>query len=246
MDSLTLFGLVIIGLVIGGSQVIEGSDVSLLFNGPALLIVLGGTLAAVFIQSSLKQFMHALRLLLWLFKPPKIRLDLGIKKIFHWSITARREGLIALQNAADESHDLVVKNALLLLADGRDSILLRQALELEIDALEQRDIEAANIFESMAGYCPTIGILGAVLGLMQVLNNLSDIETLGPGIAVAFVATVYGVGFANLLFLPIARKLKALVLARSRYYETMLEGFLAIADGENPRLIEYKLQGALK
>ena len=127
--------------------------------------------------------------------------------------------------------------------DGAEPEAIRSILEVDLYTQESRDLQAAKMFESMGGYAPTIGIIGAVMGLIHVMGNLADPSQLGSGIAVAFVATIYGVSFANLLLLPIGNKLKTLVLQQSRYREMLLEGILSIAEGENPRAIEMKLQG---
>lgn len=130
-----------------------------------------------------------------------------------------------------------------MLVDGAEPEAIRSILEVDLYTQESRDLQAAKMFESMGGYAPTIGIIGAVMGLIHVMGNLADPSQLGSGIAVAFVATIYGVSFANLLLLPIGNKLKTLVLQQSRYREMLLEGILSIAEGENPRAIEMKLQG---
>jgi len=132
-----------------------------------------------------------------------------------------------------------------LLADGVEPGNIRNILEADMFTQEERDVQAAKFYEAMGGYSPTIGIIGAVMGLIQVMGNLSDPSQLGSGIAVAFVATIYGVAFANLLLLPIANKLKAVVRVQSRYREMLIEGIMSIAEGENPRSIELKLKGFL-
>ncbi|MBX9755849.1 MAG: flagellar motor protein, partial [Pseudomonadaceae bacterium] len=179
----------------------------------------------------------------WIFLPPKIDLPGGIARVVGWSMTARKEGLLGLESVADLEQDDYARKGLQLLVDGAEPEAIRSILEVDLYTQEGRDIQAAKVFESMGGYAPTIGIIGAVMGLIHVMGNLADPSKLGSGIAVAFVATIYGVGFANLLLLPIASKIKAVALRQSRYREMLLEGILSIAEGENPRSIELKLQG---
>jgi chemotaxis protein MotA len=179
----------------------------------------------------------------WIFLPPKVDLPGGISRVVSWSMTARKEGLLGLESVADLEPDDYARKGLQLLVDGAEPEAIRSILEVDLYTQEGRDIQAAKVFESMGGYAPTIGIIGAVMGLIHVMGNLADPSKLGSGIAVAFVATIYGVGFANLLLLPIASKIKAVALRQSRYREMLLEGILSIAEGENPRSIELKLQG---
>lgn len=158
-------------------------------------------------------------------------------------MVARKEGLLGLEAVADAEPDPYARKGLQLLVDGAEPESIRSILEVDLYTQEARDIQAAKVFESMGGYAPTIGIIGAVMGLIHVMGNLADPSMLGSGIAVAFVATIYGVGFANLLLLPMGNKLKSIALRQSRYREMLLEGILSIAEGENPRSIELKLQG---
>jgi len=160
-----------------------------------------------------------------------------------WSHISRREGLLALEPYAEAITDSLAKRGLQLLVDGSDPEKLREAIEVEMVAFEDLQRQAARVWEAAGGYAPTIGILGAVLGLIHVMENLSDPARLGSGIAVAFVATVYGVGLANLVFLPIANKLKAIIAQQAVMSEILVDGLVAIANGENPRIIETRLQG---
>ncbi len=243
MDILTLLGLIIgFGAILGG-QILEGGHVTSLINGPAMLIVLGGTLGAVMIQSPLRVFMSSLKMALWVFVPPKLQGQEAIAKILEWSNIARKEGLLGLEDIAENEIDTFAQKGLQLLVDGSEPEVIRRVMEVELDAKEHLGVQAAKVFESMGGYSPTIGIIGAVMGLIHVMQNLADPSKLGSGIAVAFVATIYGIGLANLLFLPIAGKLKALMHAQSQMHEMMIEGVISIAEGENPRNIETKLQG---
>jgi chemotaxis protein MotA len=243
MDILSIIGLLIgFGAILGG-QFLEGGHVSSLINGPACLIVVGGTIGAVMLQSPLRVFMSALKMSLWVIFPPKLRSDEAIEKIMHWSNIARKEGLLGLEDIAETETDPFAQKGLQLLVDGSEPDIIRRVMEVELDAKEHFGNEAAKVFENMGGYSPTIGIIGAVMGLIHVMQNLADPSKLGSGIATAFVATIYGVGLANLLFLPVAGKLKSQVHAQSQLYEMIIEGVISIAEGENPRNIETKLQG---
>ena len=246
MDVLSLIGLILAFVAIVGGNFLEGGHVGALINGPAGLIVLGGTLAAALLQSPLSAFKRALQILRWILFPPRVDLAGGIDRVVNWSLTARKEGLLGLEGVADAEPDLYARKGLQLLVDGAEPEAIRSILEVDFLTQEGRDIQAAKVFESMGGYAPTIGIIGAVMGLIHVMGNLADPSQLGNGIAVAFVATIYGVASANLILLPIANKLKAIVMRQSRYREMLLEGLLSIAEGENPRSIELKLQGFME
>ncbi len=245
MDLLTLIGLAVGAAALLGGNFLEGGSLQSLLNGPAALIVIGGTIGAAVLQTPQPHLRRALSLGKRIFFPEYPAFELGIKHVVNWAIVARREGLLGLEPLADKEKDRFARKALVLLIDGNDTQSIRQSLEIDMIAQEQRDHNAANFYESMGGYAPTIGIIGAVMGLIHVMKNLSDPNQLGPGIAVAFVATIYGVAFANLLLLPIANKLKQSVNADSLYRELIIEGIVAIAEGDNPRSIEAKLQGFL-
>jgi len=246
MDGLSLFGLFLGIAAILVGQHLEGGHISSLLNGPAIIIVLGGTLGAVMLQSPYSVFVRGMRMLVWAFFPPKIHNEDAIEKLVSWSNIARKEGLLGLENIEDSEQDPFTRKGLQLLVDGSEPDNIRTILEVEIITKDHHDNQAARIFESMGGYSPTIGIIGAVMGLIQVMNNLSDPSKLGSGIAVAFIATIYGVAAANLVFLPIANKLKNIVHARSQYKEMIVEGMVSIAEGENPRNIETKLFGFIR
>lgn len=243
MDVLSLIGIVLAFVAILGGNYLEGGHVGALVNGPAALIVIGGTLGAAFLQAPVHVLKRSGVVIRWIFLPPKIDLPAGIARVVSWSMTARKEGLLGLESVADLERDDYARKGLQLLVDGAEPEAIRSILEVDLYTQEGRDIQAAKVFESMGGYAPTIGIIGAVMGLIHVMGNLADPSKLGSGIAVAFVATIYGVGFANLLLLPVAYKIKAVALRQSRYREMLLEGILSIAEGENPRSIELKLQG---
>ncbi|MFZ2290229.1 MAG: flagellar motor protein [Halopseudomonas yangmingensis] len=246
MDILSIIGVILAFVAILGGNYLEGGHAGALLNGPAALIVLGGTLAAAFIQTPLAVFKRSLVIVPWIFFPPASRMREGIAQIVNWSTIARKEGLLGLEPLADSEPDAYARKGLQLLVDGSEPESLRSILEVDLLTRENHDLMAAKVYESMGGYSPTIGIIGAVMGLIHVMGNLSDPSLLGSGIAVAFVATIYGVALANLFLLPVANKLKSLVMQQSRYREMMLEGLLAISEGENPRSIEMKLEGFLE
>jgi chemotaxis protein MotA len=245
MDGISLAGLALSLIAIVGGLLLEGGHPSSLLQITAFLIVVGGTAGAVMLQSSGEQFYDAMRVGRWVFVPPLYEPKKVIAQISGWSQIARRNGLLALENAIDASRKPFERKGLQLLVDGAEPDVLREALELEINAFEARHRAAARVWESAGGYAPTIGILGAVMGLIQVMENLTDPAKLGAGIAVAFVATIYGVALANLVFLPIANKIKTLVAREVSMREMLIEGLVCIANGENPRAIEIRLQGYL-
>ncbi|MBA6340496.1 flagellar motor protein [Colwellia sp. MB02u-10] len=241
MDKLSIAGLLIAIFAIYFGFVIDGGAISSLLELPAFIIVFGGTLGAVMLQSSQSQFFHAISLLKWLFVPPKYDIEQGIESIVLWAEKARESGFLSLEYIAEEENDFFVNKGLNLLVDGVEVDNLRVSLELDLDLYREHNLRSAHVFESMGGYSPTIGILGAVLGLIHAMSNLADPQLLGQGIATAFVATIYGVGFANLLYLPVANKIKAIVHEQTMYREMMTEGLIAIALAENPHAIENKL-----
>jgi chemotaxis protein MotA len=245
MDRLSLIGLIIGILAIVGGQVLEGGSVRSLLQVTAFLIVIGGTLGAVLLQSTFSNFIGGVRMLRWVVMPPSENLELLVKTMVTWSNTARRGGLLALETPLMSEKDPFVKRALQMLVDGAEPEAIRHTMELEITAYEEKLRASAKIWESAGGYAPTIGIIGAVMGLIHVMENLTDPAKLGAGIAVAFVATIYGVGSANLIFLPISNKLKYVISTEANRREMVVEGLVAIAHGENPRIIESKLRGFL-
>jgi len=241
MDALSIAGVILAFAAIVGGNALEGGHIDSLINGPALVIVVGGTVGAILLQTPMRDFLHALRLAGHVFIPPKINTSAAIKKIIHWSDVARKEGLLGLEAIAESEADLFMRKGMQLLVDGSEPEVIRSILEIELDNQEHQDLAAARVFEGMGGYSPTIGIIGAVMGLIHVMQNLADPSKLGSGIATAFVATIYGVGWANLFLLPFGSKLKAHAISRSQYREMIIEGIISIAEGENPRNIESKL-----
>ena len=246
LDLLSIIGLVLgLGAILGG-QALEGGHIASLINGPAILIVMGGTFGAVMLQSPMSVFMMSMRMIFWVLIPPRSAAVAMIEKIMEWSNIARKEGLLGLEAIAESEPDLFARKGLQLLVDGSEPEVIRRIMEVEMEAKEHHDMQAAKVFESMGGYAPTIGIIGAVMGLIHVMENLADPSKLGSGIATAFVATIYGVGLANIIFLPIANKLKSQVHERNQLNEMLVEGVISIAEGENPRSIETKLQGFIR
>ncbi len=245
MDILSILGVLIgFSAIIAGNS-LGGGDFSFLLNVHALIIVIGGTLGATLLHFPPRVVWQSVKIFRWVVSPQKIPLKAQINKIVEWSALARKEGLLGLEGIIDKEKDTFAQKGLQLLVDGNEPEVIRDCLEVEITTRENMDLHAAGVFNAMGGYSPTIGIIGAVIGLIHVMQNLADPELLGAGIATAFVATIYGVGFANLLFLPVANKLKAQVMTISLSQEMIMEGIKAIAEGENPRNIELRLSGYL-
>jgi len=245
MDLLSIIGIALsLGAILGGN-IMEGGHTSSLMQLTAFIIVAGGTIGAVMLQSPMSTFMSAMKMTAWVFMPPKLDPKAAIEKIVNWSNIARKEGLLGLEAMAEGETDTFARKGLQLLVDGSEPESIRKILEVELGTKEHNDTQSAKVFDGLGGYCPTIGIIGAVMGLIHVMNNLADPAALGPGIAVAFVATIYGVGLANLFFLPMANKLKSVIHSQTQFREMVIEGIISIAEGENPRNIETKLHGYL-
>ncbi len=243
MDKISVVGLLFGFLAIVLGQVLEGGHVGSLIQPTAFLIVIGGTLGAVMLQSPLPTFLLGARMARWVFFPPRVVPAQLIGQVVQWSMIARKEGLLALEAQMSTLRDPFVRRGLQLLVDGAEPEGLRDVLEVDIGSYETQMKLAAKVWESAGGYAPTVGILGAVMGLIHVMENLSDPAKLGSGIAVAFVATIYGVGSANLVFLPIAKKLLANIQQLVAVREMYVDGLVGIANGDNPRIIESRLQG---
>ncbi|HRB28622.1 MAG: flagellar motor protein [Nitrosomonas sp.] len=243
LDFNSVFGLLLAFVAVIGGQILEGGHAGSLIQAAAFLIVIGGTVGAVLLQSPIKVFVRGVKMAKWIFFPPNYSPQSLIKQIISWAHVVRKDGLLALEAYVPIAKDPLMKKGLQLLADGSAADKLREAMEIDISMLENQQRQSARIWEAAGGYAPTIGILGAVLGLIQVMENLSEPNLLGSGIAVAFVATIYGVGFANLVCLPIASKLKSIINEQLVMQEILVDGMAAIANGENPRFIESRLQG---
>ena len=243
MDKISILGLLLGIVAIVGGQILEGGHVGSLSQPTALLIVLGGTMGAVMLQSPYATFVRGVKMVRWVWYPPVVDYQQLNKQIASWSQVSRREGLLALENVMNQLKDDFARKGLQLLVDGAEPERLREVMEVEINTYEQELKLSAKIWEAAGGYSPTIGILGAVLGLIHVMENLSEPSKLGAGIAVAFVATIYGVGLANLVFLPMSNKLKAHINRLIVQREMIVDGLVGIANGDNPRIIESRLQG---
>jgi chemotaxis protein MotA len=245
VDVLTIAGMVLAFVAIIGGSILKGSGVKALLGAAAFVIVVLGTFAAIFVQTPLGTFMRAMRIVGWIFKPPSMNPAATIDKIVEWSNTARKQGLLGLESAVEVEKDEFMKKGLQALVDGGEPDAIRNLLEIELEVREHADTAAAKVFEGMGIYSPTLGIIGAVMGLMAVMQNLNDPSKLGHGIAAAFIATIYGIGLANLFFLPMAAKLKSVVHGQTQVRQMCIEGIISIAQGENPRNIEAKLKSYL-
>ena len=245
MDRGSLIGLGLAAAAVLGGQALEGGHIGLFVQPAAFLIVMGGTLAAVLLHYPLPVFMQGMRMARWVFRPPEPEALTLIRRVVQWSHTARQDGLLALERHVNMTHDPFQKTGLQLLIDGADATKLRDTLDVQIVNFETNERQAARVWEAAGGYAPTLGILGAVMGLIHVMENLTEPGKLGTGIAVAFVATIYGVGLANLVFLPIANKIKFTIARRVSEREIVCDGLMGIAQGDNPRIIEARLKGYL-
>jgi chemotaxis protein MotA len=245
LDLATLAGLVVAFGCIGLGMTLEGGKLQEVASATAALIVLGGTVGAVMITTPINVLTRAAKRFFSIFLGRHESPAATVDEIIELATEARRSGIVSLEDRASQIEDPFLKKALNLAVDGIDSAQIRDIMDLEIHLLEE-DIEIeAKVFESAGGYAPTIGIIGAVIGLIQVMQHLADIEQVGRGIAAAFVATIYGVASANILFLPAASKLKARGKELIRIRELMLEGVISIAEGVNQKLIRVKLEAYL-
>lgn len=245
MDIFAILGCIIgIGFILT-AQAMEGGNAGQLMQVTAGMIVFGGTLGAIvgsFPPGDLKIAVASLKEVLF---PPKVNFDSLISEIVGFATKARKEGVIILEKEAKNASDLLLTMGLEAVADGADPSLVQGMMENQMTQFEEHFTKASKVYESAGAYSPTFGIIGAVLGLIQVMQNLSDPSKLGAGIAVAFVATVYGLFLANLVLIPISTRIKANYAKVMLAKEMMLEGILAIQAGESPALIERKLQSFL-
>lgn len=242
MDIATIIGLILgFGAVIGG-QVLEGGHVSALIQPTAALIVVGGSLGATFVSFPMNVVLQAYKDVLKTLFPPKNDPEAIVKDMMGYAAKARKNGLISLEQDAQGIKDHFTQKGLSLVVDGIDPQKLRETMEVELTIFEEHSKASAEVFEATGGYAPTIGIIGAVLGLIHVMNNLSDSANLGKGIAVAFVATIYGLMIANLLCIPLSTKLKQRLKEELLQKEMIIEGLIAIQNGENPHFIEQRLR----
>lgn len=245
-DIATAGGLVLAAAGILGGLLIEGGKLTDIAQVTALMIVLGGTIGAVMVTTPLKTLLRAAKSLGSVFMEHGEEPQQVIQEILGYATKARKHSIMSLESDLDNVSDPFLRKALMLSIDGTDLQELRKMMELDI-AVQHRSGEAmAKVYEAAGGYAPTIGIIGAVLGLIQVMKHLENIEEVGRGIAVAFVATVYGVASANLFFLPVANKIKARLHHTLEMRELMLEGVCSIVEGLNPKIIRVKLDAFLE
>ncbi len=243
MDALTITGVVLALVAMLGGSVLKGAGLAALWNPAAFVIVIVGTFAAILVQTPKATFMRAWKIFPWIFKPEVADTEAIITKMVEWSEIARKQGLLCLEPALEVEKDPFAQKALQMLVDGAEPEKIRETMELDLDVKEKANTQSAKVFEGLGIYAPTLGIIGAVLGLIAVMKNLADPSKLGHGIAAAFTATIYGIGIANLFCLPTANKLKEIIKAQSHAKEMIIEGIIAIAEGENPRNLETRLKG---
>lgn len=241
MDKSTLGGILIALSGIGIGLVLEGGKFVQVLQPTAALIVIGGTVGAVMVQFPLSVVLQALVQLKDVFWNPKSESDAMVQNLLRFAYKARKEGLLSLDAELAKINDPFLKESVMLAVDGVSAADLRKMMELQLEYRGEKDERIPKVFEAAAGFAPTIGIIGAVLGLIQVMQHLQDINEVGKGIAVAFVATIYGVGSANLCFLPWAGKLKIRIREKQVIQEMTLEAVLSIVDGVNPRALEMQL-----
>ena len=243
MDRLSLIGVVLALVALVGGSILKGAGLSGLWSPAAFVIVILGTVAAILLQTPMATFKRAMSIVRWVFRPPVQDRPAMIARLVEWSTVARRQGLLGLEPEVQALDDPFLRKGLQMVVDGVEPESIRQMLEIELHGQSQRDLAAAKVFEGMGIYSPTLGIIGAVLGLIAVMKNLADPTKLGHGIAAAFTATIYGIGAANLMLLPMASKLKGVIHGQTAEREMIVEGLIAIAQGENPRNIETRLNG---
>ncbi|MBT3427505.1 MAG: flagellar motor protein [Gammaproteobacteria bacterium] len=243
MDFLTIGGILFaFGGIFFGYYQEGGSPGQVLAHHWPFLMILSGSMGAQLVSVPMEHFKRVLKVTRWLFLPPKIDVSGMIEKLVEWAQIARREGLLGLEGVSETEDDEFARKGLRMLVDGREPQAIRKILEVEIGSREKLDLAAAKFYEGMGGFAPTIGIVGAVLGLIVVMENLSDPAKLGQGIATAFIATVYALLLANVFFLPFGAKLKTIAEEQAEFRDMIIEGLVLIAEGENPRNIEEQLQ----
>lgn len=234
-----------IGFILGIAFIIYGillsGDIITFLNLASILIVLGGTIAATFISFPLNKVTASIKVVKNAFTDKKSEQVEIIKQIINLANIARKEGLLALEDASEDLSDDFLKKGILLIIDGTDPELVKNILETELIFIEDRHLEGQNIFETMATFSPAFGMIGTLIGLINMLQELDDPSTVGPNMAVALITTFYGTVLANLIFQPIANKLKGRSKKELAIKEMIIEGLLSIQAGENPRIIEEKL-----
>jgi len=245
VDKASLIGIILaVGGVLAG-LLLEGGNLGQILQPTAAMIVFGGTLGAVMLQFPLAIILLAFRQLGSVFVNPHRDPEATIHQLVQYAQKARREGIVSLDAELAEINDPFLRKTLMLAVDGTEPQELRKMMELELDNQAEYEEQVPQVFESAGGFAPTVGIIGAVLGLIQVMQHLDKIDEVGRGIAVAFVATIYGVGSANLFYLPMAGKMKLRIRDQQIMREMTLEGVASILEGMNPRMLEIKLFGFL-
>jgi len=241
MKAATPIGIVVAlgGIALGA--IMEGTNLAAVINIPAFLIVFGGTAGACIAASGMSAFLLFPKLYIKAFKGEQPDFAGRVQTLVAHADKARKDGLLALEEEVEQIDDEFVKKGLQLVVDGTDPDLVCEIMEAEIGAMKKRHKAGAGVFEKAAGFAPTMGVLGTVMGLVHVLENLDKPETLGPAISGAFIATLFGVGAANVIFFPVANRLSGLSAAEAEEREIVLEGVLAIQAGENPRVVQEKL-----
>jgi len=245
LDKSTVGGIVLALSGIGIGLVLDGGKLAQVLQPTAALIVFGGTIGAVMVQFPLKIVLRALMQLKYVFVNTEMEPDSLVKNLLRYAYKARREGILSLDAELAKIQDPFLRDSLMLAIDGVNATDLRKMMELQLEYEGEKDMRIPKVFDAAGGFAPTIGILGAVLGLIQVMQHLQDINEVGKGIAVAFVATIYGVASANLLFLPWAGKLRIRLRERQVIQEMTLEAVLSIVEGVNPRALQLQLNNFL-
>jgi chemotaxis protein MotA len=243
LDKSSLGGVSIAVVGILAGLLLEGGKISQIIQPTAAMIVFGGTIGAVMLQFPMSVVVASVRQLGQVFFHRAKDPNEVVKEIVRFAHQARKQGIISLDGVLDEVQEPFLRKSLMLAIDGTEPQELRKMMELELDNQAEHQERVPQVFEAAGGFSPTIGIIGAVLGLIQVMQHLDNIDEVGRGIAVAFVATIYGVGSANLIFLPSAGKLKIRIQNELRLRAMMLEGVISILEGLNPRMVETKLRG---
>jgi chemotaxis protein MotA len=242
MDIASIGGIVLAIIGITAGMMLEGGSIAQITQPTAAMIVVGGTVGAVMLQFPMKIFVTALKQAMTIFVSDGSDGEAVVMQIVIFANKARRSGIVSLDQDLPGVEDPFLKQTLMLAIDGTEPSEVRKIMQMEIDNKAEMEEKVPQVFEAAGGYSPTVGIIGAVIGLIQVMQHLNNIDEVGRGIAVAFVATIYGVALANLVFLPAAGKLKIRQREEQMIKEMMLEGVISILEGMNPRMIETKLR----
>ncbi len=241
-DPGTIIGIILAIIGIAVAYVMEGGNPAAIIIPPPFLLVMLGTLGATMAAVGLKPCIGIPKMYILAFKSPAIDRPKAIRALVRMAERARREGLLALEEEAQTVDDPFIQKGVRLVVDGTDPELVKDILDLEVESMAGRHHHMANAFQQAGGFAPTVGIIGTILSLVHVLGHLDNPDTIGPAIASAFVATLFGVASANLFFLPVAQKLKALSTEESEAKTMIIEGILSIQAGDNPRIVEEKLK----